>query len=1072
MSLNEQFINLMDQLATIMTKQGEPFRARAYQKAQQTIMTYPKPINEPNDLLNQPNIGVTIMEKLNEFVNTGTLQIIEREKNNPANILADVYGIGPKKAKELVDQGITSIQQLRENQHLLNEVQKVGLKYYEDVLKRIPRQEIDEYKAIIVPLLKKVDLAQPFSKVDLAPPFSKVDKVDKVEVVGSYRRGAQTSGDIDIIITSKTPEPFISLIDELIKQKIIVNVLSRGPSKCLVMAKIPSSQTTRRVDFLYTSPEEFPFAILYFTGSKTFNTIMRQQALNMGYTMNEHGITSLVTKEKVNSVHFETEKDIFDFLKMEYKTPEERNPPSPPLGKVEPNLKLNIEPNLKLNIEPNFAPLFLKVEPRSNTKKNKEPIKKKTKKIIPLLEKVEQNIKQTLAQPFSKVEKVEKVELFKKTGISYLDSLSSEELTSLLTFANDMYRNEQPTMTDNEYDILENYIKEKYPQNQVLKQIGAPPPTKNKVKLPYFMGSMDKIKPDTTALNTWKTKFPGPQYILSCKLDGVSGLYTTETNPPKLYTRGDGTYGQDVSHLIPYLNLPKTPNIVIRGEFIISKALFVAKYKNQFANPRNMVAGLINQKSTNIINNNNKNKEILKDLSFIAYELIKPETNPSNQFKVLKSQLNTNLNIVQHTITERSSLSNDLLSQTLINWRDSCPYEIDGIIVTDDSKTHTRQTEGNPEYSFAFKMVLSEQIAEAKVVNVIWTPSKDGYLKPRVQIEPIQLGGVQIEYATGFNAKFIQDNRIGVGALIELVRSGDVIPHIRKVITPASTPLMPPETTTPYKWSPNHVDIILLDIQSNEDVKEKNITGFFKGIQVDGLSSGNISRIIQHTNFNTIAKILNMSTQDFLKIEGFKEKTAQKLYEGIKTKTHEANLITIMSASNIFGRGFSDKKLELILNEYPDVLLSNEPLQTKIQKVESIKGMAIKTAQLFVNQIPAFLEFLQETNLTHKLNQPQQTNQPQTNQPQTNQPQQTNQNQPPNPLFNKTIVLTGFRDQELQDQLKKLGVKQTSTVSKNTFILIVKDNSQDETSKVLDAKKLNIPIMTKEEFTSKFLSLK
>jgi NAD-dependent DNA ligase len=627
-------------------------------------------------------------------------------------------------------------------------------------------------------------------------------------------------------------------------------------------------------------------------------------------------------------------------------------------------------------------------------------------------------------------------------------------------------------MTDNEYDILENYIKEKYPQNQVLKQIGAPPPTKNKVKLPYFMGSMDKIKPDTTALNTWKTKFPGPQYILSCKLDGVSGLYTTETNTPKLYTRGDGTYGQDVSHLIPYLNLPNTPNIVIRGEFIITKQIFETKYKTQFANPRNMVAGLINQKSTSITNNNsknnnnnsknnnnntNKNKEILKDLSFIAYELIKPETNPSNQFKILKTQLNTNLNIVQHTIIERSSLSNELLSQTLINWRDSCPYEIDGIIVTDDSKTHTRQTEGNPEYSFAFKMVLSEQIAEAKVVNVIWTPSKDGYLKPRVQIEPIQLGGVQIEYATGFNAKFIQDNRIGVGALIELVRSGDVIPHIRKVITPATTPLMPQETTTPYKWSPNHVDIILLDIQSNEDVKEKNITGFFKGIQVDGLSSGNISRIIQHTSFNTIPKILNMTIADFLKVEGFKEKTAQKLYEGIKTKTQEANLITIMSASNIFGRGFSDKKLELILNEYPDVLLSSDPPETKIQKVESIKGMAIKTAQLFVAQIPAFLEFLQETNLTHKLTTTTQQTIQQTNQPQT-----------PNPLFNKTIVLTGFRDQELQDQLKKLGAKQTSTVSKNTFILLVKDNMQDETSKVQDAKKLNIPIMTKEEFKIKF----
>ena len=78
-------------------------------------------------------------------------------------------------------------------------------------------------------------------------------------------------------------------------------------------------------------------------------------------------------------------------------------------------------------------------------------------------------------------------------------------------------------------------------------------------------------------------------------------------------------------------------------------------------------------------------------------------------------------------------------------------------------------------------MVLSDQIAEAKVVDVIWTPSKDGYLKPRVRIEPINLGGVTIEFATGFNGAFIKDNKIGIGATIEIIRSGDVIPHIKAV---------------------------------------------------------------------------------------------------------------------------------------------------------------------------------------------------------------------------------------------------------------------------------------------------
>lgn len=306
-SLNEKFIELMEKLADIMLKQGETFRARAYQKAQETIMAYPDDILSPAELKGKPGIGQTIMDKLNEYVQTGTLSVLEQEKNNPLNILAEVYGIGPKKAKELVDQGITSIAQLRENSRLLNDTQKVGLRYYEDILKRIPRSEIEDYKTIFENAFPK-------------------GTDGKMEIVGSYRRGAQSSGDIDVIITSKLPNVFTTFVDKLIKSKIILHVLSRGPTKCLVVTKIPSSDTARRVDFLYTTPDEFPFAILYFTGSKIFNTVMRHVALEKGYTMNEHGIYKMEAKKKGEKVNraFRTEEDIFDFLCLEYKSPIER----------------------------------------------------------------------------------------------------------------------------------------------------------------------------------------------------------------------------------------------------------------------------------------------------------------------------------------------------------------------------------------------------------------------------------------------------------------------------------------------------------------------------------------------------------------------------------------------------------------------------------------------------------------------------------------------------------------------------------------------------------------------------
>ena len=1006
--LNEKLFDLMENLANIMLKQGEPFRARAYQKAQETIMSYTDNIISSEQLKGKPNIGPTIIDKIDEFVKTGTLKLLEIEKENPLNVLSEIYGIGPKKAKELVDNGIRSITQLRENQHLLNDVQKIGLKYYEDILKRIPRQEIDEYK----------DIFNNSHSLQL-------EKNTKFEIVGSYRRGAQSSGDIDVIITSNNEKSFIQFIDILIKTNIIIEILSRGPSKCLVIAKIPSSTTYRRVDFLYTSLEEFPFAILYFTGSKIFNTVMRHNAVQMGLTMNEHGLYHLPKEEKEKKVKvshkFETEKDIFDYLSLEYKLPEERIDGRAIINTNNTNIN---NTNTNINNTNNTI--------NKNTTLKKKVIKKtETKQKIVIIENETKNNNNI-------------IERFRKNGVKILNGLSESQLSLIIKEANDAYYNNSPLMTDNEYDIIKELIELKFPQNKAIQEIGAPV-TKNKTLLPYKMASMNKIKPDTNALANWMTKYSGP-YVLSCKLDGVSGLYSTEGPLPKLYTRGDGTVGQDISHLIPYLHFPQTKNIVIRGEFIIPKQVFETKYKTVFANPRNMVAGIINQKTVNT--------DIITDIKFVTYEVIKPILKPSQQLEYLLSLKNKttsaclSVETVLHNSTH-SFLTNELLSKTLVEWRESYKYEIDGIIVTNDNIY--KREKGNPEYSFAFKMVLTEQITEAKVVDVIWTPSKDGYLKPRVQIEPIQLGGVCIEYATGFNGAFIYENKVGIGAVIEIIRSGDVIPHIRKIIIPAVNPKMP---SIPYKWNDTHIDIILENIETNETVREKVITGFFKGIGVDGLSSGNMARIIQ-AGYDTIAKILKMDKTAFLSIDGFKEKMATKLYEGIKNKVTEASLLTLMSASNIFGRGFSDKKLELILSYYPNILVSSETNFNKVQMISSIKGMANKTAELFVTNIGEFINFLKETELENKLN---------TTSINANANINTN-----NPLFGKTIIMTGFRDTEFQNQLKEVGAKVGASVSKNTFAVLSKNGEGEHSSKVEEAKKLGIPLLTLKEFREKYL---
>lgn len=1080
--LNEQLIDIFDKLAGILQKQGEPFKSRAYQKAQETIALSKEDITKDNFsrlLKGKPGIGEAIINKVKEFTETGTLRLLEKEKENPVNILTDVYGIGPKKAKDLIAEGITNIAQLKaKKDKVLNAVQKTGLQYYEDILERIPRSEIDEYNAV-------------FNKT-----FVKKGTHDKFEIVGSYRRGAKTSGDIDIIITSDTGKTFDAFIDDLVKQKIILEILSRGKSKCLVITRLNESATARRVDFLYTTPQEYPFSVLYFTGSKTFNTVMRARALTMGYSLNEHGLSHMSKKTesiaaadrkgKLVDHVFPDEQSIFKFLRMEYKTPEQRvdgiaimeavsaatgseatgsravsgltsesEAEKPPIeiGKTLSKEEALGDKVVIIRRKKNKAATEKKVEIPPNKRKTMRKKDTKTKVILEAVPESDSEKKEKLQETGNRGTKKAKekqikgtrvtkkkamtkgdkaIQNFKTSGISVLEGLKEKDLEKMVVLANDAYYNgESPLLTDNEYDILKEFVEKKFPKNTVVQEVGAPV-EKNKVTLPYHMASMDKIKPDTGALNAWKAKYKGP-YVTSCKLDGVSGMYSTENTSSKLYTRGNGKIGQDITHLIKHMNFPKAPDIVVRGEFIIPKAVFDSKYKEQFANPRNLVSGIVNRQTMDTK---------IKDLHFVAYEVIKPELKPSEQMTFL--QKNGFETVMNKSLPE---ITNDILSETLMKLRKDYEYEIDGIIVANDS-VYPR-ADKNPAHAFAFKMVLSDQVAEAKVVDVIWNASKDGYLKPRVRIEPIRLAGVTIEYATGFNASFIESKKIGIGAIIKIIRSGDVIPHIQEVISPAEKAKMP---DVKYTWNSTHVDIILENKAEDSTVLQKNVAGFFKGIEVDGLSSGNISKIF-NAGFDTIPKIVKMTKADFLTIDGFKEKMAVKLSDGIRSKLSEASLLTLMSASNIFGRGFSDKKIELILNELgPFILTSDDTEEYKVAKIEKLKGMSTKTAEAFIENIPEFLEFLEDCDLEAKLNTVKKMKTPDKT----------------HALFGKSVVLSGTRDKELEKRLKEVGAILGSAVSKNTFAVVTPDTESD-TGKVAKAKELNVPVLTPEEFMRRYI---
>jgi DNA ligase (NAD+) len=640
--------------------------------------------------------------------------------------------------------------------------------------------------------------------------------------------------------------------------------------------------------------------------------------------------------------------------------------------------------------------------------------------------------------------------VFKRRGLGYLNSLPENMIVKMIQEANTQYHNYQlhqvpPILTDSEYDIVKEYCRRHYPNASVLQEIGSKITGKQKTLLPVPMPSMDKIKPDTNALAIWCKKYTGP-YVLSCKLDGISGLYDsqtnlqTETSPEhylKMYTRGDGTVGQDISHIIPFVsNLPKIPNLLVRGEFIVSKQNFESRYKSLFANSRNMMAGWIHRKTVD--------PDYMAHVHFVAYEVISPKLCPSDQMIFLNDH---GFNTVDHK--QVPILSNDFLSQQLLEWKESCAYEMDGVIVVQDQIPLSPRMAKNPEYAFAFKMLLSEQMVETEVVDVIWSPSKDGYLKPRIRVNPVVIGGSRIEYATGFNAQFIESNRVGIGAIVQLVRSGDVIPYIQAVTVPAEITKMP---EIEYKWTDSHVDIFLTNTANNPIVLEKQIVNFFTTLNVDGLSSGNIRRIIQ-AGYNSIPKILHMTEADFLSVEGFQLKMSQKIFLNIHKNVETCSLGKMLVAGGCLGRGLGEKKVQMILGIYPDILLSDQTIETKMAMLRSILGIGEENAKMFVDHIPNCLAFLDACGFREKYFSSNTT---------SSELQTTDMSN--HPLYQKKILFTGFRDKELMSELETTyKANLVSSISKQTDYVVIKSMAETN-SKIEQARKWKIPTICIDEF--------
>ena len=631
-----------------------------------------------------------------------------------------------------------------------------------------------------------------------------------------------------------------------------------------------------------------------------------------------------------------------------------------------------------------------------------------------------------------------------------ISQLSDKELEIIITYAADKYYNSSKSIiSDNIYDIFIDFLRVKNPKSKILKNIGSKVKS-NKVKLDYWLGSMDKIKYSTPQLSNWIEKY-NPPYNISDKLDGISALVIYNDNKIKMFTRGDSSEGSDITELLKYIKVPSyekikkycdennikgTKNLLaIRGEIIMKEVLFQNKWKINFKNSRNTISGLVNSKKIN--------PELALDTDLIIYELVDPFYKIDKQFDILKDM---NFNIVNNN-NINCNLTYNLLSDKLKERKENNLYKIDGIIIT-CSSNKKRNIKGNPDYAFAYKDIINEETTKAIVLDIEWNISKDGYIIPTILIEPIIVNEVEIKRTAGFNAKFIVDNKLGPGADIEIIRSGDVIPHIVKINKPSKSgkPLLPKGK---WHWNETKVDIILDDIDNNIKYIIKNIYHFFFILKAKGLGMKNIEKIVLH-GINTIPKILSSSYNDFIDIDNFKKKTIDNILLSIKNCIIDCPLYKIIIASNKLGHGIGEEKIKQILSVYPNILIDYKKWSKDIfiENISNINGWDIKTSSLLVNKFPDFIDFYNsikkfitiKNNLNITID---------------------------NEFNNKVFVFTGFRDLELENIIKNKGGKISNNISKNTDYLVCK-NINENSAKINKAIELKINIIEKDIFIKKF----
>ena len=638
-----------------------------------------------------------------------------------------------------------------------------------------------------------------------------------------------------------------------------------------------------------------------------------------------------------------------------------------------------------------------------------------------------------------------------------------KELVELLNrYAYEYYTKDAPSVSDSEYDQLYRELVELetahpdeiLPESPTHRVGGVVLKGFTKYQHQYPLYSLQDAfsREELEAFDQRVRKeFPSISYVCELKIDGLSISLTYENGVLVTgATRGDGSVGEDITENLKRVKdiplvLPEPVNITVRGECYMPRASFdrvnQIRQENgepEFANPRNAAAGTLRQLDTKIVAKRN--------LATFLYQEVSP-TDQSSQEGVLQKLARLGFVVNQERVLAEDMEQIWDFIQKVAQLREDLPYDIDGIVIKVNDLAVQEElgfTVKAPKWAVAYKFPAEEK--EAKILSVDWTVGRTGVVTPTANLTPVQLAGTTVSRATLHNVDYIAEKDIHQDDTVIVYKAGDIIPAVLRVVKDKrvsdqalAIPTHCPSCQSELLHFEDEVALRCINPLCPAQIKEGlNHFASRDAMNITGLGPAVVEKLFAAQLVEDVAGIYRLTVEDLLTLEGFKEKSAEKLYEAIQaSKENSAEKL-------LFGLGIrhvGSKVSQILLQEFHDLdqLATADP--ERIASIDSLGMVVAESLKRYFAQEGSkrLLQELKEASV--------------------NMAYLGEKVAADAALSGMTVVLTGKLERltrsEAKAKLESLGAKVTGSVSKKTDLVVA---GSDAGSKLTKAQELGIQV--------------